>query len=225
MTRRKAESASSAITSSRDVSEARFTSPAAASCYGVSLTREHFQTGSEMCTTLRQTPPSNKDGEMSKLDRIDYRILEVLQENGRLPVKSIADMVGVSVSPCWQRVKNLEKAGIIRRYTAEIAIEKLQNVQIVLAHVILSKHSREAYEAFERHVQNIPEVVECYEVTGPFDYHMKLLVASMNRYNEILEKFLSAELGVEKYFTYVVTRAAKDERTLRVRNIVSPVLA
>lgn len=161
---------------------------------------------------------------MSKLDRIDYRILDVLQENGRIPVKSLADLVGISVSPCWQRVKNLEKAGVIRRYTAEIAIEKLQNIQTVLAHVILSRHNRETYKAFERLAQSIPEIIECYELTGPFDYHMKLVVAGMDGYNEILEKFLSPELGVEKYYTYVVTRAAKDGHTLRVRNIVSPAL-
>ncbi|MFC3326118.1 Lrp/AsnC family transcriptional regulator [Mesorhizobium cantuariense] len=159
---------------------------------------------------------------MSKLDRIDYRILDVLQENGRLPVTSLAGLVGISVSPCWQRVKHLEKAGIIRRYTAEIAIEKLQRVQIVLAHVILSKHNRGTYEFFERHVQNIPEVVECYEITGTFDYHLKLVVADMDRYSDIVEKFLCPSLGVEKYFTYVVTRAAKNEQTVRVRNIVSP---
>ncbi|TGT11105.1 Lrp/AsnC family transcriptional regulator, partial [Mesorhizobium sp. M8A.F.Ca.ET.213.01.1.1] len=60
---------------------------------------------------------------MNKLDRMDYRILDVLQENGRLPIKILADRVGISVSPCWQRVKKLEKDGIIRRYIAEIAIE------------------------------------------------------------------------------------------------------
>ncbi|RUW04402.1 winged helix-turn-helix transcriptional regulator, partial [Mesorhizobium sp. M1A.F.Ca.IN.022.05.2.1] len=80
---------------------------------------------------------------MIKLDRIDYRILEALQDDGRLPVKRLADIVGISVSPCWQRVKKLEKAGIIRRYTAEIAIEKLQTIQIVLAHVVMIRQNRE----------------------------------------------------------------------------------
>lgn len=154
---------------------------------------------------------------MSKLDRTDYRILETLQDNGRLPVTQIADMVSISVSPCWQRVKRLEQAGIIRRYMADIALEKLQNVQIVLAHVILSKHNRQTYEAFEHRVRAIPEAVECYELTGQVDYHLKFIVTSMERYTEILETFLSSTSGVEKYFTYVVTRAAKDERTLRIR--------
>ncbi|RWQ60950.1 Lrp/AsnC family transcriptional regulator [Mesorhizobium sp.] len=158
---------------------------------------------------------------MSTLDRIDYLILGVLQENGRLPITSLADLVGISVSPCWQRVKHLEKAGIIRRYTAEIAIEKLQKVQIVLAHVILSKHNRGTYHHFECHVQSIPEVVECYEITGVFDYHLKLIVADMDRYGEIVESFLCPDLCVEKYVTYVVTRYVRNEQTLRVRNIVS----
>lgn len=169
---------------------------------------------------MRQASRSNTVGEMSKLDRIDYRILDVLQENGRLPIKSLAEVVGISVSPCWQRVKNLEKAGVIRRYTAEIAIDKLQNILIVLAHVILHRHNRETYKNFERLAQSIPEIIECYEVTGPFDYHMKLVVTGIGRYNEILERFLSTELGVEKYYTYLVTRASKDGQTLRVRDIV-----
>ncbi|AZO75605.1 Lrp/AsnC family transcriptional regulator [Mesorhizobium sp. M1D.F.Ca.ET.043.01.1.1] len=153
---------------------------------------------------------------MNKLDRIDYRILEALQDDGRLPVKRLADIVGISVSPCWQRVKKLEKAGIIRRYTAEIAIEKLQTIQIVLAHVVMTRQNRETYAKFERQVRDIPEVVECYEVTGSFDYHLKFIVENMERYNEIVETFLGTAFGVEKYFTYVVTRTAKDEQNVRV---------
>ncbi|RWD27515.1 MAG: Lrp/AsnC family transcriptional regulator [Mesorhizobium sp.] len=154
---------------------------------------------------------------MTKLDRLDYRILEVLQGNGRIPVKRLAEMVGISVSPCWQRIKTLEKTGIIRRYTAEIAIEKLQSVQIVLAQIILEKHTREAYQVFARGVLDIPEVIECYEVTGSFDYHVKFLITGINHYNEVLERFICATSGVEKYFTYVVTRVTKDEKTLRLR--------
>ncbi|MES0076686.1 Lrp/AsnC family transcriptional regulator [Mesorhizobium sp. M0058] len=153
---------------------------------------------------------------MINIDRIDFRILEALQTDGRLPVKQLAEIVGVSVSPCWQRVKKLEKAGIIRRYTAEIAIEKLQTVQVLLAHVTLSRSSREIYAAFERHVLEIPQIVECYEVTGSFDYHLKFVVINMQKYNEIVETFLSTAFGVEKYVTYVVTRAAKDERAVPV---------
>lgn len=158
---------------------------------------------------------------MAKLDRIDYRILEALQENGRLPITQVANLAGLSVSPCWQRVKRLEEAGVIRCYTAEIAIEKLQEVQIVLAQVVLSPHSREVYRSFESRVRDIPEVVECYEVTGQFDYHLKLIVATMGRYNEILEDLLGASSGVEKYYTHVVTRAAKDSRTVRVRDLAN----
>ncbi len=86
---------------------------------------------------------------MIKLDRIDYRILEVLQENARLPITRLAVLANLSVSPCWQRVKRLEECGIIRRYVAEIAIEKLQLVQTILAQVVLTRHTREAYRAFE----------------------------------------------------------------------------
>ncbi|RUW67139.1 Lrp/AsnC family transcriptional regulator [Mesorhizobium sp. M2A.F.Ca.ET.067.02.1.1] len=153
---------------------------------------------------------------MINLDRIDYRILEALQADGRLPLKQLAKIVGVSISPCWQRVKKLEKAGIIRRYTAEIAIEKLQTVQIILAHVTLSRSSRETYAAFERHVLTIPQVIECYEVTGSFDYHLKFVVVSIKNYNEILETFLSTTFDVEKYATYVVTRTAKDQRAVLI---------
>jgi Lrp/AsnC family transcriptional regulator, regulator of ectoine-degradation genes len=157
---------------------------------------------------------------MSKLNRIDYRILEALEENGRLPVTRLAAMVGVSVSPCWQRVRRLEQSGIIRRYVAEIALEKLQNVQIVLAQIVLSKHNRPAYSLFERRIKEIAEVVECYEVAGQFDYHLKFVVTDMERYNHILETLLDASMGIEKYFTYVVTRTAKNSRMLSVRDLI-----
>ncbi|MER9470611.1 Lrp/AsnC family transcriptional regulator [Mesorhizobium sp. M0482] len=153
---------------------------------------------------------------MNKLDRMDYRILNVLQENGRLPIKILADRVGISVSPCWQRVKKLEKDGIIRRYIAEIAIEKLQTVQIVLAKVVLSRQNREALEFFERHICAIPEVVECYEVMGQFDYHIKFVVSSIDLYTEIAERLLTPEFGVERYFTDIVSRVAKEDRAIQL---------
>ncbi|WP_292589501.1 Lrp/AsnC family transcriptional regulator [Mesorhizobium sp.] len=156
---------------------------------------------------------------MTKLDRMDYRILDVLQENGRLPIKILADRVGISVSPCWQRVKKLEKDGIIRRYIAEIAIEKLQSIQIVLAKVVLSRQNRDAMAFFERHVCSIPEVAECYEVMGQFDYHIKFVVSSIDRYTEIIERFLTPEFGVERYFTDIVSRVAKEDRTVHLRSL------
>lgn len=159
---------------------------------------------------------------MTKLDRIDYLILDVLQANGRMPITRVAELVHISVSPCWQRVRRLEDTGIIRRYTAEIALETLQNLQVVLAQVILSNHNRRAYRQFEQSILEIPEVVECYELTGQFDFHLKFVVSSMDRYKEILDVVLGAESGVEKYFTYVVTRAARDERGPNIRNFMPP---
>jgi DNA-binding Lrp family transcriptional regulator len=156
---------------------------------------------------------------MSKLDRIDYRILDALQENGRLRITRLAGIAGVSVSPCWQRVKRLEEAGIIRGYSAEIALERIGDFQTFLAQVVLARHSREAYAAFERCVDEIPEAVECYETTGQFDYHLKFIVIGIARYNQILEEFLGAKAGIEKYFTHVVTRVAKQIKAPRIRDI------
>ncbi|TIN60386.1 MAG: Lrp/AsnC family transcriptional regulator [Mesorhizobium sp.] len=78
------------------------------------------------------------------------------------------------------------------------------------------RQNRETYARFERQVRDIPEVVECYEVTGSSDYHLKFIVENMEKYNEIVETFLGTPFGVEKYFTYVVTRTAKDEQNVRV---------
>jgi DNA-binding Lrp family transcriptional regulator len=156
---------------------------------------------------------------VASLDRIDYLILDTLQANGRQSITRTAETVHISLSACWQRVKRLEKSGIIQRYTAEIALEKLQVVQIVMAHIALSKHNRKAYELFERSVLEIPEVVECYELTGQFDFHLKFIVTSMERYKAILENIISHQSGVEKYFTYVVTRVAKNERMPHIRDL------
>jgi DNA-binding Lrp family transcriptional regulator len=157
---------------------------------------------------------------VDELDRTDYRILDALQSNGRMPVAQLARTVNLSVSPCWQRLKWLERSGVIRRYTAEVALEKLIRVQIVIAHVILSKHSREAYSNFDRRIRAIPEAVECYEITGHIDFHLKFVVPNIERYQEILETLLGRAAGVEKYFTYVVTRASKDERAVRIKDML-----
>ncbi|WIW56717.1 Lrp/AsnC family transcriptional regulator [Mesorhizobium mediterraneum] len=170
--------------------------------------------------TFRKILSYVRVSDMNKLDRMDYRILDVLQENGRLPIKILADRVGISVSPCWQRVKKLEKDGIIRRYIAEIAIEKLQSVQIVLAKVVLSRQNRDGLNFFERRMCAIPEVAECYEVMGQFDFHIKFVVSSIECYTEIAERFLTPEFGVERYFSDIVSRVAKEDRAVHFRSLV-----
>ncbi|MBX5137686.1 Lrp/AsnC family transcriptional regulator [Rhizobium lentis] len=158
---------------------------------------------------------------MVKLDRIDYRILDALQENGRLPITQLAAIAGVSVSPCWQRVRRLEESGVIRHYSAEIALDKLFVVQTVFAHVILSNHTRETYDTFEKRIKKTPEIVECCELAGQFDYLLKFIVTDLDRYNLLLETLLDKSVGVEKYFSYVVTRSIKDSRTPRVQDLLS----
>jgi DNA-binding Lrp family transcriptional regulator len=115
-----------------------------------------------------------------KLDRIDLRILSQLQKKGRITNVELADAVGLSPSPCLIRVKRLEKAGYIIGYGAQIQLEKLGDVH---------------------------EIVECHLASGGYDYLLKFVTRSVSHYQSIVEGLLERNIGIEKYFSYVIIKS------------------
>jgi Lrp/AsnC family transcriptional regulator of ectoine degradation len=146
----------------------------------------------------------------AKPDAIDLKILAVLQNEGRLTKAALAQRVGLSPTPCWERLRRLEKAGYIRGYRANIALEKLAPLTTVLVEVTLKEHRYQDFELFERHVRQIDEVVECHATGGGIDYLLKIMVRDVDAYQCLIDDLLVADVGIGRYFTYIVTRAIKD---------------
>lgn len=142
-----------------------------------------------------------------KLDRIDIAILARLQADGRITNAALAEAVGLSPSPCLQRVKRLEAAGYIIGYGARIALAKLAETVTVFTEVTLSDHRREDFIRFEAGLATVEELLECHMVSGGYDYLLRFLCRSIAHYQQVMEALLDRRLGIEKYFSYIVIKS------------------
>ncbi len=131
-----------------------------------------------------------------KLDDIDRRLLGALQENGRLPVTDLAEKIGLTASPCLRRLKILEQAGVIRGYAALIDQHRVGLPVSVFVSVKLEMQREEALERFETAMRDCPEVVECYLMTGPRDYLLRVVAQDLSAYERFLKQTLTRVEGV-----------------------------
>ncbi len=143
------------------------------------------------------------------LDDFDLKILIALQREGRMTKLRLAQEIGLSPSPCWERLRRLQENGFIRGYHADVDIDRLLHTSIVLVEVTLGSHSERDFERFELAVQAVPEIVECYATGGGVDYLMKLTVLDIEHYQRLIDSLLATEIGIERYFTYIVTKEVK----------------
>lgn len=150
---------------------------------------------------------------LPKLDRIDIDILSQLQRNGRLTNVALADAVGLTTSPCLQRVKRLEHAGYISCYRAHIDLAKLTEFVTVFTEVTLTDHKRDDFITFEKEIREFETLQECHLISGGYDYLLKFVARNIAHYQEIIERVLDRDIGVEKYFSYVVIKSvvARDQ--------------
>jgi DNA-binding Lrp family transcriptional regulator len=142
-----------------------------------------------------------------KLDRIDLNILVQLQKDGRMTNANLADAVGLSASPCLQRVKRLEAAGYIAGYGAQINLTKLIESITVFTEVTLVDHRREDFVKFEAHMRNVDELMECHLISGGYDYLLRFVSRNVAHYQERMESLLVRNIGIEKYFSYIVLKS------------------
>ncbi|AMC99566.1 Lrp/AsnC family transcriptional regulator [Halomonas chromatireducens] len=147
-----------------------------------------------------------------KLDRYDLKILEILSRDGRITKSKLAEAINLSVSPCWERVRRLEKAGIIEGYSARITPEALVRRTPVWVQIELKQHNAASFARFEALVHATPEVTECVAVGGGVDYLMKVEADSVDAYQRLIDAWLTSETGIERYFTYIVTKSVKQKR-------------
>lgn len=141
-----------------------------------------------------------------KLDRIDIRILHELQKNGRISNVELAEMVHLSPSPCLMRVKKLQQAGYITGYSAQINIAKLGPTLTVFTEITLKNHRQIDFARFIQAIEKIEEVVECHLVSGGYDYLLKFVTAGISEYQEIMERLIDGDVGIDKYFSFVVIK-------------------
>ena len=126
---------------------------------------------------------------MISLDAIDRRILERLQQDGRLSNADLAEQVGLSSSPCWRRVKALEEAGVIKGYAAQLDAKSVGPLGQRLHVVSLSTQIEKALQDFERAAAARPEVMECYLMTGDSDYLLRIVVPDLEAYERFVMDF------------------------------------
>ena len=141
-----------------------------------------------------------------KLDRIDIKIMARLQDHGRMSNVDLAESVGLSPSPCLQRTKRLENAGYIRGYGAHLDLVKLGDLVVVFTEMTLSDHRRTDFARFETAIAALNEVIECHLVSGGYDYLLKFVTRSVAHYQAVIEAMLDGDLGIEKYFSYIVIK-------------------
>ncbi len=151
---------------------------------------------------------------MIRLDDRDIRILTVLSQNGRITKSALAEAVGLSATPCWERLKKLEKAGLIARYRAEIDLKKLGPHVTVFVAAELTDHTAASMQAFERAMQAYDEVVACWALGGGFDYLMQIVTRDIDAYQRLIDAMLEARIGLARYFTYIVTKPVKSPGAL-----------
>lgn len=142
-----------------------------------------------------------------KLDRIDLNILVQLQKDGRMTNANLADAVGLSASPCLQRVKRLEASGYITGYGAQVNLAKLTESITVFTEITLVDHRKEDFVKFEANLRNVEELMECHLVSGGYDYLLRFVSRSINHYQERMENLLERNIGIEKYFSYIVLKS------------------
>ena len=121
-----------------------------------------------------------------KLDKVDLQILRTLQENARLTTKELAAQVSLSSTPVFERLKRLEREGYIKKYIAVLDADKLNQGFVVFCNVKLRRMNKDIAMEFTRIIQNIPEVTECYNISGSYDYLLKIHAADMKYYQEFL---------------------------------------
>ena len=143
------------------------------------------------------------------LDATDIRILSALQKHGQLSKTKLAEIVNLSPTPCWARLAKLKAAGFIRGYHADVALDRVCDFAQVVVTLSLKHHRKFDFDRFEGHIRKLDEVTECIATGGGMDYVLNVFTPSLTAFQELMETLLAAELGIDRYMTYIVTRQVK----------------
>jgi len=145
-----------------------------------------------------------------KLDRYDLAILRILARDGRITKSRLAEEVNLSISPAWERVRRLEESGLIRGYRTDVDWAKAFKGSRIIVEVTLARHTAHDMRRFEERVASAPEVVQCHATGGGVDYFLHVVARDIDHYQRFIDSLLTDEVGIERYFTYVVTKVVKE---------------
>jgi Lrp/AsnC family transcriptional regulator, leucine-responsive regulatory protein len=149
---------------------------------------------------------------MIKLDKYNEEILRILARDGRISNIELASKVGLSPSACLRRVQELENSGVINGYRATLNAEKMGRSFLAYVTVGLSDHTLKSQKGFEKSMAESPEVTECHNITGAFEYILRVEVSDISHYKRFHAEALGSLPQVSSITTYVVIESTKDER-------------
>lgn len=155
----------------------------------------------------------------AQLDLIDVRILEALQDDAGRSVADIAEIVGLTPSPCWRRIRRLETEGIIKRRSVELDRRALGLMFTAYLEVKISPARKANYVKFEKAIQSFPEVTEALMMTGPYDYLIKVVMPDMDAFNHFMSEQMIPLDVVGDFRTSVQVRNVKDGHGLPLGHI------
>ncbi|AEA65137.1 MULTISPECIES: Lrp/AsnC family transcriptional regulator [Burkholderia] len=159
----------------------------------------------------------NKGSRSVEIDATDMKILQIVQENGRLSNAEIAEQVSLSPSPCWKRLKRLESSGMIRGYQAMLDRRMLGFGVVAFVNISLDNHTQKVCRAFEAGVMAMPEVIACHNTTGAHDYLLQILAEDFDTYSEFVLDRLRTLPGVKEMLSTVSMRELKSSVKLPLR--------
>ena len=146
------------------------------------------------------------------LDQTDIRILTAVQTHGQLSKTRLAEIVNLSPTPCYSRLKRLKTGGFIVGFHANIALNRIVDFNQVMVTVSLAQHRKIDFERFERLISNMDEITECVATGGGMDYVLKVITADLSDFQKLMEQMLAEDLNIDRYMTYIVTRHVKSSQ-------------
>ncbi len=147
-----------------------------------------------------------------ELDKFDVAILQALQRDARTSLQELGKQVGLTSSPCWNRIKRMEDAGVIEGYSVRVNPEKIGLAETVILHVTIDSHSDEALFEFGKALEEIPEVVEAFLVSGDYDYYIRVAVEGTRDYERFLRERLYKIPGIRNSKSSFVLRRLKQSQ-------------
>lgn len=151
---------------------------------------------------------------MTELDRTDRRILDILQRQGRISMTELAEQIGLSTSPCSERVKRMERAGVITGYHARLSPEALGKTLLVFVEIKLSAKSDDVFDKVKKELLHVADVQECHLVSGSFDYLVKARLSGMGQYRRLLGDILKKLPVAAESHSYVVMEEVKETMSI-----------
>ncbi len=154
------------------------------------------------------------------MDQTDYKILNLLQQDGKLTHKQIANQLNLTITPTYERIKRLEREGYIKNYVAMLDQDKLNKTLISFTHITLKEHAKKFITEFEQEIKKIDAVVECYHIAGQFDFLLKIIIEDMKAYQSVvIDQLASMENIANVNSSFVMTEVLRST-AIPLNNII-----